>query len=76
MARVEVLLQVATTDPRAAHALISPALVDVHLRGQAPPWSILNGELVIVEAGRLAPERLGPGIQRLGWPAELLGCRG
>jgi hypothetical protein len=30
---------------------------------------------VIAETGRLAPERLGPGIQRLGWLAELLGYR-
>jgi hypothetical protein len=68
--------RVETADPRAAHVLLSPALVDAHLRGQAPLWSLHGGELVIVEAGRLAPERLGPGIQRLGWLAELLGHRG
>jgi len=68
--------RVETADPRAAHALLSPALVDAHLRGQAPAWSIRGGELVIVEAGRLAPERIGPGVQRLGWLAELLGYRG
>lgn len=68
--------RVETADPRAAHALLSPALVEAHLRGQAPDWSIRGGELVIVEAGRLAPERVGPGVQRLGWLAELLGYRG
>jgi hypothetical protein len=30
----------------------------------------------MVEAGRLAPERLGPGIQPLGRLAELVGYRG
>jgi hypothetical protein len=68
--------RVETADPRAAHALLSPALTEAHLRGQAPPWGIRGGELVIVETGRLTPERIGPGIQRIGWLAELLGYRG
>lgn len=68
--------RVETADPRAVHALLSPALVEAHLRGQAPLWGIHGGELVIAEAGRLTPERLGPGIQRIGWLAELLGYRG
>jgi hypothetical protein len=67
--------QVVTTDPRAAHALLSPALIDAHLRDQAPPWSIRGGELVITEQGRLIPDRIVPGIQRLGWLAQALGHR-
>ncbi|MDN3351117.1 hypothetical protein [Actinomadura sp. DC4] len=67
--------RVETADPRAAYALLSPALVDAHLRGQAPQWSIQGGELMIVEQGRLDPGRIGPAIQRLGWLAETLGVR-
>ena len=67
--------QVVTADPRAAHALLSPALVDAHLRDQAPPWSIRGGELMITEQGRLTLDRIGPGIQRLGWLAQALGHR-
>jgi hypothetical protein len=68
--------KVVTADPRAAHVLLSPALVDAHLRDQAPPWSLRGGELMTVEGGRLTLERIGPGIQRLGWLAETLGYRG
>jgi hypothetical protein len=68
--------QVATADLRAAHVLLSPALVDAHLREQAPPWSIRGGELMITEQGRLTLERIGPGIQRLVWLARTLGYRG
>jgi hypothetical protein len=68
--------QVVTADPRAAHVLLSPALIDAHLRDQAPPWSIRGGELMITEQGRLTLDRIGPGIQRLGWLAQALGYRG
>jgi hypothetical protein len=68
--------QVVTADPRAAHALLSPALVDAHLRDQTPQWSLRGGELMTVERGRLTLERIGPGIQRLGWLAQALGYRG
>ena len=61
---------------RDAHVLLSPALVDAHLRDQAPPWSLRGGDLMITEQGRLTLERIGPGIQRLGWLAETLGYRG
>jgi hypothetical protein len=68
--------QVATSDPRAAHVLLSPALVEAHLRDQAPPWSIRGGELMITERGRLTLEWIDPGIQRLVWLARALGYRG
>ncbi|GAB2832711.1 hypothetical protein GCM10027176_41220 [Actinoallomurus bryophytorum] len=67
--------KVVTADPRAAHVLLSPALVDAHLRNQAPPWSLRGGELMTIEQGRLTIERIGPGVQRLGWLAEALGYR-
>jgi hypothetical protein len=67
---------VETADPRAAHALLSPALVDAHLRGQVPLWSIQGGELVMTERGHLSPERAGPGVDRLLWLATALGHRG
>jgi hypothetical protein len=68
--------KVMTTDPRAAHVLLSPALVDAHLRDQASPWSLIGGELMIVEPGRLTLDRIGPGIERLVWLARTLGYRG
>lgn len=67
--------QVDAADPRAAHALLSPALVDAHLRGQAPQWSLHRGELVITQTGRLTPDAILPGVERLLWLAALLGHR-
>ena len=45
------------------------------LRGQAPPWSLHGGELMLVSPGRLKPEGIRAEIERLGWLAELLGYR-
>jgi hypothetical protein len=67
--------RVETADPDAARALLSPGLVDAHLRGQAPLWSIRGGELMFAERGRLVPERVGPGVERLRWLAATLGAR-
>jgi hypothetical protein len=67
---------VETQDPGVVPALLSPALVDAHVRDQAPPWSIRGGELLITEDVRLSPERFGPGIDRLLWLAAMLGHRG
>jgi hypothetical protein len=66
--------QVETADPRAAHALLSPALVDAHLRGQVPYWSLQGGELLITERGHLSPERAAPGVDRLVWLASAIGA--
>lgn len=66
---------VAATDPGAVRALLTPALVDAHLRGQAPPWSLQGGELMLVASGRLNPDGIRPEIERLGWLAEMLGYR-
>jgi hypothetical protein len=63
-------------DPRAARALLSPALVDAHLRGHAPQWSLYGGELLITETGRLTPEEVLPGAERVAWLAGMLGYRG
>jgi hypothetical protein len=67
---------VETVDPYAVSRLLSPALVDAHLRGQIPNWSISAGELMVVEARRLAPEHILPGVERLRWLAAALGVRG
>jgi hypothetical protein len=66
---------VAATDPHAVRALLTPALVDAHLRGQAPAWSLHGGELMLVSSGRLNPDGIRPEIERLGWLAQLLGYR-
>jgi hypothetical protein len=63
-------------DPSVVPALLSPGLVDAHVRGQAPPWSIRGGELLITEDVELTPELIGPGIDRLLWLAAMLGHRG
>jgi hypothetical protein len=67
---------VEAADPRAAHAVLSPALVDAHLRGLVPPWSLHGGELLVAEMGRLTPEDVLPGAQRVAWLAGLLIHRG
>lgn len=67
---------VEAADPRAAHAVLSPALVDAHLRGLAPQWSLRGGELLVTETGRLTPEDVLPGAQRVAWLAGLLVHRG
>jgi hypothetical protein len=66
---------VEASDPHAVRALLSPALVDAHLRGQAPLWSIQGGELMLVTPGRLNPDGIRAEIERLGWLAEMLGYR-
>lgn len=66
---------VSAADPRAPRALLSPALVEAHVNGQAPAWSLFGGELMIVESGRLTPARILAGVERLGWLAEMLGYR-
>lgn len=65
--------RVETADPYAARTLLSPALVDAHLHGRAPNWSISGGELMVLETGRLTPERIPPGVERLRWLAAVLG---
>jgi hypothetical protein len=67
---------VETVDPYAVSRLLSPALVDAHLRGQIPNWSISAGELMVVEARRLVPEHILPGVERLRRLAAALGVRG
>jgi hypothetical protein len=66
---------VVAMDPHAARSLLTPALVDAHLRGQAPPWSLQGGELMLISTGRLNPEGIRAEIERLGWLAEMLGYR-
>jgi hypothetical protein len=68
--------RVEAADPRAARAVLSPALVDAHLRGHAPQWSIQGGELLITETGRLTPEGVLPGAERVAWLAGMLGHHG
>lgn len=68
--------RVEAADPRAARALLSPALVDAHLRGLVPQWSLQRAELMITKTGRLNPEDVLPGAERVAWLAELLGHRG
>ncbi|WP_146779075.1 hypothetical protein [Actinomadura craniellae] len=68
---------VGTSDPRAARALFSPALVDAHLNGQVPPsWSLRDGELLIEDRrDRLQPQLILPQAEKLRRLAELLGHR-
>jgi hypothetical protein len=68
--------RVETIDPYAARALLSPVLVDAHLHGRAPSWSISGGELMVLETGRLTPGRIPPGVERLRWLAAVLGVPG
>lgn len=67
--------RVEAADARAARALLSPALIDAHLSGRAQQWSIRGGELMITTSGRMTPGVIVPGVERLGWLAELLGYR-
>ncbi|GLY82545.1 hypothetical protein [Actinoallomurus iriomotensis] len=65
--------RVDAADPYAARTLLSPALIDAHLRDQAPNWSISGGELMVVERHRLTPEHIPPGVDRLRRLAAVLG---
>jgi hypothetical protein len=67
--------RVETVDPYAVPRLLSPALVDAHLHGQVPNWSISAGELMVVERRHLTPEHILPGVERLRWLAAALGVR-
>jgi hypothetical protein len=68
--------RVQAADPQVARALLSPALVDAHLRGHAPQWSLHNGELMTVDQVRLTPDLIPPGVERLRWLAAMIGYRG
>jgi hypothetical protein len=68
--------QVEAADPYTARTLLTPALVDAHLRGQVHGWGIHGGELLVTEAHRLTPEAVPPGADRLRRLADMLGFRG
>lgn len=68
--------QVEAADPHTARTLLTPALVDAHLRGQVRGWSIQGGELLITETRRLTPEVIPPGADRLRGLAAMLGSSG
>jgi hypothetical protein len=67
---------VVASDPQAAGALFTPALIDAHLHDRVPPWSLRDGELVIVGPGRLGPQTIMPAVEKLRRLAVLLGYRG
>ncbi|MGK8520971.1 hypothetical protein ACRS6B_05145 [Nocardia asteroides] len=55
--------RIATADPRCAEALIGPRLINAHITGAVPPWSLVGNELLtyIPTSGDLRDPTMIPG---------------
>ncbi|GAB2667355.1 hypothetical protein [Nocardia goodfellowii] len=67
--------RVIAPDERAAHQLIGPPLIEAHLTGAVPPWSVLGHDLLVHYPGRLrAPETIPAYLAPVLRVAGLLGA--
>ncbi|MEU5690291.1 hypothetical protein [Actinosynnema sp. NPDC020468] len=64
---------VRTDSPELAARVLTPALVDAHVRGEVPPWSLAGGHLVAHWPGRVRVEAVPDRLDALLTVAELLG---
>jgi hypothetical protein len=65
--------RIATDQPEIAKQLIRPALVQAHVAGSVPPWSLYGSDLLAYWPGRLEPQRALPALDALLYVADLFG---
>jgi hypothetical protein len=65
--------RIATESPDVARQLIGPALIQAHVAGSVPPWSLYGSDLLAYWPGRLEPEQALPSLDALISVAELFG---
>jgi len=64
--------RIRTTSPSSIPAWCSPALLDAHLHGHVPEWSVHGIELLTYRSGRLDPAVIGPQAEQVAYLAALL----
>jgi hypothetical protein len=64
--------RIRTSDPAAVPRWCTPQIIDAHLRGQIPPWSVYGAELLTYQPGRLDPAAVPGQIAPVAYLADLL----
>jgi hypothetical protein len=64
--------RIRTSDPGAVPRWCTPRVMEAHLRGQIPAWSVHGAELLIYEPGRLDPAAIPARIAPITYLADLL----
>jgi hypothetical protein len=65
--------RIATEEPDAARQLIGPTLIQAHLAGTVPPWSLSGTDLLAYWPGRLEPQSALPALDALLYVASQFG---
>ena len=65
--------RVSTESPEVARQLVGPALVQAHVEGSVPPWSLYGSDLLAYWPGRLDPSSALPHLDAVLRVADLLG---
>jgi hypothetical protein len=64
--------RIRTANPPAVRAWCTPALIDAHLRGHVPAWSVHGVEVLTYHPGRLDPPAIVSHAERVAYLAALL----
>lgn len=65
--------RVSTDTPEMARQLLGPTLVQAHVAGQVPAWSLYGRDLLAYWPGRLEPTTALPALDALLWVADQFG---
>ncbi len=65
-------VRVGSPDPASARALLTPAVIDAHLRRELDTWALCAGELTLVQETELRPDTVEPAVQRIHRLASLV----
>lgn len=66
------VFRIRTESPPSIRTWCSPALLDAHLRGHVPTWSVHGIELLTYRPGRLDPAAIVPQAEQVAYLAALL----